>query len=149
MRGVTGSMHMEIAAIDTVFLFVSDLPRSSDYYAKLLGREPSRSRENLLASFEIGDTHLLLHSDANATWLPAGMKKGVGMALHLRVKDIEAHWERLNLLEIPLPEKPTTLHTGVRKFAMKDPDGYEVEFVEPRYRQELWIGASADHAAAS
>ena len=28
-------------------------------------------------------------------------------------------------------EKPTLLHTGIRKFAMKDPDGYEVEFVEP------------------
>lgn len=29
------------------------------------------------------------------------------MALHLQVKDIDAHWKQLNELGIPLPEKPT------------------------------------------
>lgn len=125
---------MEVVAIDTVFMFVSDLEVSRDYYAKILGKEPSASHENMLASFEIGETHLLLHSDARATWLPAGAKKGVGMALHLRVDVVDAHWERLDALGIDLPEKPTTLHTGIRKFAMKDPDGYEVEFVQPPAR---------------
>ena len=122
---------MEVEGVNTIFLFVSDLPRSQDFYRKLIGREPSRQIENMLTRFEMGGVNLLLHSDANATWLPAGAKRGVGMALHLRVKDIDAHWKRLNELGIPLSEEPTTLHTGIRKFAMKDPDGYEVEFVEP------------------
>lgn len=122
---------MEVAAIDTVFMFVSDIERSRDFYAKLLGAEPTRSRAGMLASFDIGATHLLLHSDANATWLPAGAKKGVGIALHLRVSAIDEQYQRLVALGIPLPEEPTTLHTGIRKFAMKDPDGYELEFVEP------------------
>jgi len=122
---------MEVAGIDTVFMFVSDLPRSRDYYATLLDTQPSRERESLMATFEVGETHLLLHSDANATWLPAGAKKGVGMALHLRVEDVDAHWRRLEEQGVELPEKPTTLHTGIRKFALKDPDGYEVEFVQP------------------
>ncbi|MCX6024561.1 MAG: VOC family protein [Chloroflexi bacterium] len=122
---------MEVEGISTIFMFVSDLPRSQDFYQKLIGKEPSRQRENLFASFQIGGVNLLLHSDANATWLPAGAKKGVGMALHLQVKEIDAHWKRLNELGIPLSEEPSTLHTGIRKFAMKDPDGYEVEFVEP------------------
>ena len=122
---------MEVEAINTIFMFVSDLPRSQDFYQKLIGKEPSREIENLLTRVQIGEVSLLLHSDANATWLPAGAKKGVGMALHLQVKDIDAHWQRLNELGIPLPEEPTALHTGGRKFAMKDPDGYEVEFVEP------------------
>jgi uncharacterized glyoxalase superfamily protein PhnB len=47
------------------------------------------------------------------------------------MKDIDAHWKRLNELGTPLSEAPETLHTGIRKFAMKDPDGYEVEFMEP------------------
>jgi catechol 2,3-dioxygenase-like lactoylglutathione lyase family enzyme len=126
---------MVVAAIDTVFMFVSELARSRDFYARVLGKEPERSREEMLASFDVGATHLLLHSDANATWLPAGAQKGVGMALHLRVDDVDAEWERLESLGIALPEKPTTLHTGIRKFAMKDPDGYEVELIQLPARQ--------------
>jgi len=84
-----------------------------------------------MAAFDVGETHLLIHSDANASWLPPGAKKGVGMALHLRVDDVDAHWARLQELGIELPEQPTTLHTGIRKFALKDPDGYEVELVQP------------------
>ena len=122
---------MEIEGVNTIFMFVSDLPRSRDFYQKLIGGEPSRQRENMFASFEIGGVNLLLHSDANATWLPIGAKKGVGMALHLQVRDIDAQWKRLHGLGVPLAEEPQTLHTGIRKFAMKDPDGYEVEFVEP------------------
>ncbi len=122
---------MEVEGVNTIFLFVSDLSRSQDFYQKLIGREPSRQIENMLTRFEMGGVNLLLHSDANATWLPAGAKKGVGMAVHIQVKDIDAHWKRLKELGFLLEEEPTTLHTGIRKFAMKDPDGYEVEFVEP------------------
>ena len=86
---------------------------------------------SLMAEFDIGETHLRLHSDAQATWLPEGAKKGVGLGLHLGVIGIDEHYRRLLDLGMHLPEAPTTLHTGIRKFAMKDPDGYEVEFVEP------------------
>lgn len=122
---------MEVEGVHTIFVFVSDLPRSQDFYQKLLGKEPSRQRADMLASFTLGGVNLLLHSDAHATWLPKEVKKGVGVALHLQVKDIDAHWTRLKDLGITLPEEPSTLHTGIRKFAMKDPDGYEVELVEP------------------
>lgn len=122
---------MEVEGVHTIFMFVSDLPRSQDFYQRLLGKEPARQRPGMFASFAVGGLNLLLHSDANATWLPEGAKKGVGFALHLKVKEIDVQWERLNGLGIPLPEQPQTLHTGIRKFAMKDPDGYEVEFVEP------------------
>ena len=122
---------MEVQGIHTIFMFVSDLPSSQDYYQRLIGKEPLRQRANMLAVFNLGGVDLLLHSDANATWLPAGAKKGVGVALHLQVSNIDAHWRRLQEQGIPLPEEPQTLHTGIRKFAMKDPDGYEVEFVEP------------------
>lgn len=73
---------MEVLGISTVFMFVSDVPRSREYYASILGKDPAREREGMLASFDLGGISLLLHSDANATWLPAGAKKGVGVALH-------------------------------------------------------------------
>ena len=122
---------MEVLGISTVFMFVSDLPRSREYYASILGKDPAREREGMLASFDLGGISLLLHSDANATWLPAGAKKGVGVALHFRVQDINGHWARLHAAGIDLSEQPTLLHTGIVKFAMKDPDGYEIEFIEP------------------
>src|SRR5436305_1191043 len=62
--------QMEVEGINTIFMFVADLPRSQDFYQKLIGREPERQRENLFASFQLGGVNLLLHSDANATWLP-------------------------------------------------------------------------------
>lgn len=111
-------------------MFVSDLARSRAYYSALLGAEPVREHEGMLASFNVGDTELRLHSDTHATWLPTGVKKGVGAALHLRVADLDAQWKRLESLGVDLPEPPTTLHTGIRKVAMKDPDGYEIELVE-------------------
>src|SRR5688500_9544953 len=120
---------MEVEGIHTLFLFVSDLAASQAYYEKVLGKPPTLAREGMLARFDLGGVNLLLHSDSNATWLPTGAKKGVGMALHLQVSQIEAHWSRLAELGMNLPEEPVTLHTGIRKFAMKDPDGYEVEIV--------------------
>ena len=124
-------MDVEIESIDTVFHFVSDVQRSMDFYTTLLGENPSGGYADMMRSFQIGNRRLVFHSDKNATWLPAGAKRGVGTALHFKVKSADEQWERLNKLNFPLPEKPETLHTGIRKFAMKDPDGYEVEFIEP------------------
>ncbi len=122
---------MDVLRIDTVFLFVSDIERSHAFYQQLLGVEPTHHRAGMMAEFQVGETHLRLHSDANATWLPAGAQKGIGLGLHLGVVGIDDQWRRLQALGVPLPEEPALLHTGIRKFALKDPDGYEVEFVEP------------------
>lgn len=121
---------MEIEGIATVFLFSKDLQKSVDFYTSLLGAKPTAGWADMMSSFQIGDTRFLIHSDKNATWLSPDAKRGVGFALHFKVKSADEQWERLNKLNFPLPEKPQTLHTGIRKFAMKDPDGYEVEFVE-------------------
>lgn len=121
---------MEVESVATVFLFSKDLKKSVDFYSTLFGAGPSSGWADMMSAFQIGDTALRIHSDKNATWLPAGVKRGVGFALHFRVKSADEQWERLNRLNFPLPEKPETLHTGIRKFAMKDPDGYEVEFVQ-------------------
>ena len=121
---------MEIEGIQTVFLFSKDIQKSVDFYTTLFGEKPSAGWQDMMSSFQIGSIRFLIHSDKNATWLPAGLKRGVGFALHFRVKSADEQWERLNRLNFPLPEKPETLHTGIRKFAMKDPDGYEVEFVQ-------------------
>lgn len=122
---------VDVLRVDTVFLFVSDLERSRAFYQQLLGVEPTHHRDGMMAQFEVGETHLRLHSDASATWLPAGATKGVGLGLHLGVTGIDDQWRRLQALGVPVPEEPTTLHTGIRKFALKDPDGYQVELVEP------------------
>ncbi|MSQ32580.1 MAG: hypothetical protein EXR59_05060 [Dehalococcoidia bacterium] len=121
---------MEVESVATVFLFSKDLKKSVDFYSTLLGVGPSSGWADMMSAFQIGDTTLRIHSDKNAAWLPVHAKRGLGFALHFKVKSVDEQWERLNKLKFPLPEKPEILHTGIKKFAMKDPDGYEVEFVQ-------------------
>ncbi len=121
---------MQVESVAAVFLFSKDLKKSVDFYSTLFGSGPSSGWADMMSAFQIGDTTLRIHSDKNAAWLPADAKRGVGFAMHLKVKSVDEQWERLNKLKFPLPEKPETLHTGIRKFAMKDPDGYDVEFVQ-------------------
>ena len=73
----------------------------------------------------------MLHADNATTKVPQGPKRGEGFALHLRVEGIHALWDRLHQAGVALDEEPTEQPYGVTEFAVHDPDGYEVEFVEP------------------
>lgn len=120
---------MEVEGVQRIFMFVSDFDRSRQFYTTILGK-PALDHTDTHAEFDLGGVSFLIHSDTNAHWLPAGAQKGVGTALHLRVSDIDAQHQRLKSAGVELKEEPQLLHTGIRKFAMKDPDGYEIEFVE-------------------
>ena len=120
---------MKVSGVHSVFLVVSDLPRSVSYYTNILGAEASQHGN--LATFHIGDVQLLLHAEGENLKPPAGYRRGAGVALHFRVKDIDSHWNRLKGLGIPIAEEPANQPYGMREFGLRDPDGYEVEFVEP------------------
>ncbi len=121
---------MGVTQVHSVLLFVADLPRSLEHYKTLLDIEPVEQSESLVA-FQIGGTQLLLHADGGSERVPAGTDRGAGVSIHIQVEDIEAHWSRLNKLGVPLEEKPTKQPWGFVEFAVKDPDGYEVELLEP------------------
>ncbi len=120
---------MKIEGIQSIFFVVSDLPRSVAYYRDLLQMEPTQ-RGNL-ATFQFGETQFLMHAESENLRVPSGTKRGQGVALHFKVSDIDAHFERLKKMGIPIAEEPKDQPYGMREFAMRDPDGYEIEFVQP------------------
>ncbi|MSQ32572.1 MAG: hypothetical protein EXR59_05015 [Dehalococcoidia bacterium] len=121
---------MNVTGMHSVFLFVSDLNRSVNFYRNILELEPS-FQQGTMAGFKINQIQLMLHADGDIQRVPAGVDRGAGTAFHFVVKDVDEHWEHLNKLNIPLHEKPADQPYGMREFAVKDPDGYEIEFVQP------------------
>ena len=121
---------MNVTGMHSIFLFVSDLNRSVNFYRNILEIEPA-FQQGKMAGFNVNHVQLLLHADGDVARVPPGASRGSGTAFHFDVKDIDKHWEHLNKLNIPLHEKPADQPYGMREFAVKDPDGYEIEFVQP------------------
>ena len=121
---------MKFTGVHSVFFFVADLERSKAFYQQVLGLAPAYEASTI-ASFRLGNVELMLHADGSTPRVPAGSKRGAGFALHLQVEGIHAFWEHLQSSGIQLGEKPTQQPYGVTEFSLHDPDGYEVEFVEP------------------
>ena len=121
---------MTVPSVHSVFFFVADLERSTAFYQQVLGTAPTYQQGSVVA-FNLGGVELMLHADGSTPRVSQGSKRGEGFALHLQVEGIHALWERLHQAGVQLDEKPTEQPYGVTEFAVRDPDGYEVEFVEP------------------
>ena len=120
---------MKVVGVHSVFFFVEDLERSMAFYREVLGIEPVQLAP-AIASVDIGGVQLLLHADGDTPRVPPGSRRGAGVSIHIQVEGVHALWDRLRGLGISIPEKPTEQH-GFTDFAIKDPDGYDVEFLEP------------------
>ena len=117
-------MSSSISAFNTITLQVSDLGRSLVFYTNLLGLEfPDRSQR--AASTVVGGVRLLLHEDFDPSL--KGERRGAGVGLHFAVKDVDALHRNLQKrgLMADLPET----HPWGREFSVRDPDGYEIEFI--------------------
>ena len=120
---------MPVVKVHSVFHFVSDLERSKEFYRKLLDIEPVEQGP-ALASIPIGGVELLLHADGDVVRVPAASVRGAGVSLHIEVRDIQSVWDRLQGQGITTEEEPTLQPYGFMEFGVRDPDGYEIEFVE-------------------
>ena len=63
-------------------MFVSNLQKSAGFYTGLLAEKLFVQQPDVMVGFQVVEVRFVLHSDANATWLPAGVPKGVGLGLH-------------------------------------------------------------------
>ena len=122
---------MKVESIHVVFLFVSDLSKSVAYYEKLLGIPAIHNSDATQAAFEVGGVQLMLHGDGDIERVPSGSVRGAGMTVHFQIDDAHAYWEHLGQLGIPLQERPEDQPWGYREFGVTDPDGYEIEFIQP------------------
>src|SRR5947209_1506344 len=119
-------MASSLKAFDTITLQVADLGRSLLFYTNLLGLEfPERSQKS--ASAMIGGVRFLLHEDFDPTL--KGSRRGAGVGLHFSVNDVDALHRNLQKKGIIL--EPPQTHPWGREFELKDPDGYEIEFISP------------------
>lgn len=114
-------------------LFPEDLEESVAFYRDVLGFVVA-SKEEGVVELRSGDMTLWLHDvdaiedDAYRGELQE-YKRGVGANLCFQVDDVDKYQERVvekadAPVEQPVDEKPW----GIRRFTVRDPDGYHLQF---------------------
>lgn len=116
-----------IQALSTITLQVADLGRSLAFYRDALGLDFGSASQRS-AQTQIGQVSLLLHVDFDPTL--KDRPRGAGVDLHFSVADVDACFEALSKAGLQ-PEGAPEDHDWGREFAIKDPDGYEIEFIGP------------------
>ena len=117
-----------MARIAEVALFTTDVPRLTEFYERILGKEP-RSRSESHAYFDVGDTTILVHlvtDDDVPHDAPAGDHVAFAVASQDEVSD-ELRGRGHDVIG------PKSYDWG-RSAYVRDPDGRLVEIVQERRR---------------
>jgi catechol 2,3-dioxygenase-like lactoylglutathione lyase family enzyme len=112
-------------------LFVSDLPRSVDFYRSVLGFEVERHQEDY-ASLRDGSVVLGLVPVTNLpesggpgfTRARLAGDRGAGVEVVLEVDDLSAAAARVTAAGYPMSEPQQRRPWGLTDFRLVDPDGY-------------------------
>jgi len=121
-----------ITALSRLFLLVSDLNRSVQFYRKLLGRVPA-SEDVRHARFDLGSVSLTIHEDLTppeiSLWRvdPMPERRGWGVYLTFPTNDLERVYGMLKEGGVDILTPPTATPWSSRMFIVKDPDGYLLE----------------------
>ncbi|HEX2835342.1 MAG TPA: VOC family protein [Thermoanaerobaculia bacterium] len=115
-------------------LTVNDLPKSTDWYTKVLGFEIDRrhDREGTLVavSLRAGDVRILLTQDDGAKGL--NRVKGEGFSLMITTtQNIDELAARAKEEGATLDTEPTDAPWGPRIFRLRDPDGFRYTISSP------------------
>ena len=106
-----------------VHLPVPDLARSLAFYSDQLGFEVGFVAESMA---EFSDAGIVLDEEA------AFERPGVPVIVGLGVDDVDAVYADLRARGCAVAEPPADRPWGVRNFYITDPDGYVIEFEQPR-----------------
>ncbi len=126
-----------LTGLSQVFLLVSDLPRSSQFYRRLLGRPPASENERH-ARFDLGPISLTIHEDLTpgeiAIWKvdPVPERRGWGVYLTFPTDDLEGAYRELTGIGAEILTTATATPWGTTMFLVKDPDGYLLEISQRR-----------------
>ncbi len=126
-----------LTGLSQVFLLVSDLTRSSQFYRRLLGRPPALEDERH-ARFDIGPISLTIHEDLMPSEItiwrvdPMPERRGWGVYLTFPTDDLEGTYKDLTGIGAETLTTPTTTPWGTTMFLVKDPDGYLLEISQRR-----------------
>ncbi len=126
-----------VTCLSHVFLLVSNLARSVQFYRELLQRGPA-SEDERHARFDLGPISLTLHEDLTqaeiSIWKvdPVPQQRGWGVYLTFPTDDLEATYRKLTRIGAEILSKPQETPWGTRMFTAKDPDGYLLELSQRR-----------------
>lgn len=113
-------------------IFPTDLEESKRFYRDVLGFVIEGEDDGVVE----------LRSGALTMWLHAGdaiddqdfkaqlddHKRGIGVTLCFEVDDVDKYYERLvEKAQAPLEQEPESKPWGIRRFTVRDPDGYHVQ----------------------
>jgi len=124
-----------VTGLSHVFLLVSDLARSVQFYRQLLERVPV-SEDTRHARFELGKVSLTVHEDLTPAELSAWKvdalpeRRGWGVYLTFPTDDLEEAYRRLARTGAEILTTPKVTPWGTRMFTAKDPDGYLLELCQ-------------------
>jgi uncharacterized glyoxalase superfamily protein PhnB len=120
------------AEVTSVFLYVSDVVRSIDFYNEVVGAEIAQVHQEFeggpinLAILRLGHFSLMIHPQDPHAEDFQDQRVGLGIHLQLRVPDVDAFYARC--IEqgaiLSLSGDPVDQEWGWREFALKDPDGF-------------------------
>ncbi len=126
-----------LTGLSQVFLLVSDLPRSSQFYRRLLGQPPASENERH-ARFDLGPISLTIHEDLMpseiAIWKvdPVPERRGWGVYFTFPTDDLEGTYGVLTSIGAEILTTPKATPWGTTMFLVKDPDGYILEISQRR-----------------
>jgi catechol 2,3-dioxygenase-like lactoylglutathione lyase family enzyme len=124
-----------VTGLFRVFLLVSDLGRSVDFYRELLGRAPT-TEDAQHARFDLDRISLTVHQDlkpaeASAWRIDAVPEhRGWGVYLTFATDDLEHAFGKLAEIGAEILIPPRAAAWATRILIAKDPDGYLLELSE-------------------
>lgn len=126
-----------ITGLSHVFLLVSNLARSVQFYRELLERTPA-SEDARHARFDLDPTSLTIHEDLTpaetSIWKadPVPARRGWGVYLTFPTDNVELTYGKLASIGAEILTTPTATPWSTMMFILKDPDGYLLEISQRR-----------------
>ena len=122
-----------VVALDRLFLEVNNLEESLAFYHGLIGfqiESQNPEAEQPIASVRGGSLQITLVQQ-----LETMLKRGRGVYFVMRVADVDEFYRHVSAQGIAVVE-PRDEGWGGRFVSLRDPDGYQLFFVEYQNREE-------------
>jgi catechol 2,3-dioxygenase-like lactoylglutathione lyase family enzyme len=116
----------------SVCIITADVPRLRDFYRAVLQVEPQG--DDTFTAFVMDGLALSLYDVRGMELLAPGSMRNAGtgnVTLEVEVDDVDAEYERVLALGVPIVKPPQTHPWGRRSVWLRDPDGTIVNFNAP------------------
>lgn len=107
-----------------VYVVVSDLERSIEFYEGVFGLSPYFT-SNVFAAFGVSGSVFGLYTEAAYS---RDLTRGNSTVTYVRVSDIDSEFERIRQLGVTLEDQSVLDEGPISLFMFKDPDGNAIEF---------------------